>query len=48
MDRHAPKWRLGADAEAFEAMASWLVEERARLARMIMARALALGWNRSR
>jgi hypothetical protein len=45
VDRHNPKFRLGADVEAFAAIASWLQEERERLQRLIKLRALALGWN---
>ncbi len=46
MDKYAPKWRLGAEVEAFEAMRSWLQEERERLLLQIKLRALALGWNK--
>jgi hypothetical protein len=45
MDKYAPKWRLGAEQEAFEAMRSWLVEARERLAKLVRQRARSLGWN---
>ncbi len=45
MDKYAPKWRIGAELEAFEAMRSWLKEARERLAQLIRQRARFLGWN---
>ena len=45
MDKSAPKWRLGAEVEAFQAMRSWLKEEHERLARLVRQRARVLGWN---
>jgi hypothetical protein len=39
MDRHDPKWRRGAEAEAYEAMRGWMEDERRKLLRLLRLRA---------